>query len=90
VPFSTPLEHTEDAIGGKATNGLAGRGSGKAGAVGEPRDGKMETAFALQMTVTKKMNVNSAIGGGEFEMRNKKVGELFPDEFGVGFLGFHF
>jgi len=90
MPFSTALQQAEDSVGDKATNGLPDNGVGKTGAAGEPCDGEMETALPLQMAVTKKMNVDSAIRRGELELRYERVGELFPDARGVCFLGFHF
>gem|GEM_PF-4826495 len=90
VAFSAALEHADDAIRGKAANGLTCRGSGKTGASGKPCDREMETALTLEMTVTEEMRVNGAIGGGKFEVRDQEVGELFPHQFCIGFLGFHF
>jgi hypothetical protein len=40
--------------------------------------------------MAQEVRVHRAVGDGEFEVRDEEIGELLPDEFGIGFLSFHF
>lgn len=90
MTLPTALHHTQDAVCSETTNGFAGWNGSQTRTRGEPCDGKVEAALALQMAMAKQVKIDSAIGGGKSELRNQEVGELLPHEFRVGFLRFHF
>ena len=73
----------------EAAHGRACRAIANASAAGEPGHGKAEPELAFEAAVPHEIRVDGTVGGGEAELRDEMVLELFPDQFGVGFFCFH-
>ncbi len=82
------LEQAQEASGYQAADGPAHGVAAEADTPSEPGNGKAEPKLSFQAAVTEKMRVDDAVGGGQAQAR-RKVLELFPHLFGVGFFGFH-
>ena len=54
----------------------------------EPGNGKPELKLSFQAGVTEEMRIDDAVGRGQAQAR-RKVLELFPHLFGIGFFVFH-
>ena len=83
------LDEPQSAAVEEAMDGGTSGALGDANAVGEPSDGEMEAALALQMTMTEEEAVDGAIKDVERQVRDQEVVELFPHECGVGNFAFH-
>ena len=85
----TALHQAQRAPGEEAAQGIARRPRREPHTAGEPRNGKAQAVAAFEMTMPDKVRVDRALGDGKAKARDEKVFQLFPDECGVGFFGFH-
>jgi hypothetical protein len=83
------LDQAQSTVGNEAADGFARGGIREARSPGEPSNGKVQPATSFEATVPKKVGINGAVYDGQAQPRDEKVFKLFPDLFGVGFLGFH-
>jgi hypothetical protein len=55
----------------------------------QPQNRKPQLRLPFQVAVPKKVGINGAVYDGQAQTWHQKVFQVFPDLFGVGFLGFH-
>jgi hypothetical protein len=89
VPGFAAMDDAERAYDDHAAHRLAHRAGANANAASQPRHGAVELELAFQAGVAEEMRIDGAVGEGETESRVEKVLELFPNEGGVQFFGFH-
>jgi hypothetical protein len=89
VPGFAAMDDAERANDDQAAHRLAHRAGANANAASQPRHGAVELEVAFQAGVAEEMRIDGAVGEGEAEPRVEKVLELFPNESGVQFFGFH-
>ncbi len=89
VPGFAAMDDAERAYDDQAAHRLAHRAGADANAASQPRHGAVELELAFQAGVAEEMRIDGAVGDGEAEPRVEKVLELFPNEGGVQFFGFH-
>lgn len=83
------FDEAENAVVHEAAHGGTHRAGAKASAAGEPVHRELELELAFEARVAEEIKIDDLVGGGETESRDENVGELFPDEYGVGDFGFH-
>jgi hypothetical protein len=83
------LDQAQSTVSNEAADGFARGGIREARSSGEPGNGKAQPAAAFEATVPKKVGINGAVYDRQAQTWHQKVFQVFPDLFGVGFLGFH-
>ncbi len=83
------LDQAQSALVEEATDRRTRGAVADASAAGEPSHGKAEPELAFEAAMPAEIRVDGAVGCGEAQLRDEMVLELFPDQFGVGFFGFH-
>ena len=81
------LDEAENAVVHEATHRGTHRAGAKASSAGEPVHRELELELAFEARVAEEIEIDDLVGGGEMESRDENVGELFPDEYGVGDFG---
>jgi hypothetical protein len=89
VPGFAAMDDAERAYDDQAAHRLANRAGANANAASQPRHGAVELELAFEAGVAEEMRIDGAVGDGETQARVEKVLELFPNEGGVQFFGFH-
>ncbi len=89
MPGSRTFDQAQRALGGETAHDVANGRVGEASAAGEPNNPKTELALAFEAAMPQKMGVDHALGKTEAQARHEIILELFPDEFSIGFIGFH-
>jgi hypothetical protein len=80
------LHQAQDTAGDEAADRPAHGAERETSATSKPRNRKAEATASFEAAVTKEMGIDDAVGNREAETRHKKVGDLFPHVFGVGFF----
>jgi hypothetical protein len=83
------LDQAQSAACDETADGGASATCREAHAAGEPAHGEGQAALAFEAAVTQEVQVDGLVDGVESEVRNDKVFELFPHEYGIEFLVFH-
>lgn len=83
------VHQAQRAFGSETAHGAASGPAGKARATGEPNDRKTELALAFEVAMPQEVGVHHALGKIEAQAGREDIFELLPDEFSVGFFGFH-
>lgn len=63
---------------------------GHADATSQPGHGKPEPQLSFHAAMAQKMTIDRTVHARQAQARHEQVVQLFPDEFGIGFFGFHF
>jgi hypothetical protein len=83
------MDETQGAENDEAANRFAHGAGANANSASEPRHGEAELELAFEATVADEVKIDSAVGDGHAQPREKNVRELFPQTGGVGLFGFH-
>ena len=83
------VHKTQETAGDEAIYGWPDGTGAEVNAASEPVHRKAEAGLAFETAVAQEMPVNDAVGHGEAEARDGMIFDLLPEEFSIGFFGFH-
>jgi hypothetical protein len=83
------LDEAQSAMVDETAHGLACGGHRKTSAASQPSEGKAQPETTFETAVAQEVRINDAINHREAKQRHDIIFQLFPDKFGIGFLGFH-